>query len=301
MNLQNIFSEIEKIDPEVYDRVDTRRQTMQRFATVGKVLASAALPFALGSMFKKAYGQTPTDVLDVLNYALTLEYLEAEFYKQAVNSAALATAPAADKTAFTVIRDHEIAHVAFLRAAIAASGGATPPTRTAADFDFSGGSGPGGPGNNMGPFSAVFTNYAVLLAVAQTFEDTGVRAYKGQAGRLINNNDVLTAALQIHSVEARHASKIRYMRRLVGGANAAIPAGVTLQPWITLNQSGIDFPPGNAAIQKSYDGEEVVTQATIGITNINGQTIAAAEASESFDEPLTKEQVLAIVDPFTRF
>ena len=149
----------------------------------------------------------------------------------------------------------------------------------------------------MGPFAAAFSNYAVMLAVAQTFEDTGVRAYKGQAGNLMSNNDVLTAALQIHSVEARHASHIRQMRRAL---NMAIPAGQVVQPWITLAQSGIEFPPGQAAIQKSYAGEENVTQATVGIVNIGGQTIRAEEASESFDEPLTKEQVISIVTPFIK-
>jgi hypothetical protein len=186
-----------------------------------------------------------------------------------------------------------------LRAAITASGG-TPVTFTAASFDFSGGSSAGGtPG--AGPFASAFTVYPVLLAVAQTFEDTGVRAYKGQAARLINNNDVLTAALQIHSVEARHAAKIRYMRRLAT-APTLIPAGTTLQPWITLAQSGIDTgnAGANAAIQKSYAGEEVVAQAGVTITGINSQAVAAAEASEAFDEPLTKAQILDIVDPFIR-
>jgi len=81
-----------------------------------------------------------------------------------------------------------------------------------------------------------------------------------------------------------------------------IPSGVTLQPWITLAQSGI--ATGNAgadaAIQKTYAGEEVVTQATVNITNINGQAISANEASEAFDEPLTREQTLDIVRPFIR-
>jgi hypothetical protein len=136
-----------------------------------------------------------------------------------------------------------------------------------------------------------------MLAVAQTFEDTGVRAYKGQAGRLINNNDVLQAALQIHSVEARHASHIRQMRRNLG---QLIPTGVTLQPWITQAQTGIETgnAGANAAIQLSYNGENNTTQANVAITNIGGQTIAANEASEAFDEPLTKAEVTTIVNPF---
>jgi hypothetical protein len=125
----------------------------------------------------------------------------------------------------------------------------------------------------------------------------GVRAYKGQAPRLINNNDVLQAALQIHSVEARHASHIRQMRRAL---NQLIPTGVILQPWITQQQSGIETgnAGANAAIQLAYNGENVTTQAGVTITNIGGQTISANEASEAFDEPLTKAEVTTIVTPF---
>lgn len=295
MNFQNIISEIEKVDPEVYEKLDTRRSAMQRFAFVGKVLAATAIPSALGSLFKKAYGQSSSTIVDVLNFALTLEHLEAEFYKQAVTSAAAATASASDKAALTLIRDHEVAHVAFLKTAITSLGG-TPVNFTAANFDFTGGMGSG-----TGPFASAFTDYKVLLAVAQTFEDTGVRAYKGQAANLMSNNDVLEAALRIHSVEARHAAKLRHMRRMMPAPNL-IPNGSTLQPWITLNQSGIATGNGtaDAAIQKSYDGEENVTQANVTITNINGQSIASTEASEAFDEPLTKEQILEIVRPFIK-
>jgi hypothetical protein len=73
-----------------------------------------------------------------------------------------------------------------------------------------------------------------------------------------------------------------------------VPAGVTVKPWITLHQSSID----TAAVQASYDGEENVMQAGVTITNIGGFPISAAAASEAFDEPLTKEQVTAIVTPF---
>lgn len=299
MNLQNIFSEIEKVDPEVYDRMDTRRATMKRFSFIGKTLALAAVPSALGSMFNKAYGQSASDVTDALLFAYLLENLEAEFYKKVVDGFTTIGVPAGPaRAALTTIRDHEIAHVAFLRTVLTQMN-ATIPTYTAASFDFTGGSYTGGPGTGNGPLGIALTNYGAMLAVAQTFEDTGVRAYKGQAPRLINNNDVLTAALQIHSVEARHASHIRQMRRNLA-TGSLIPSGVTLQPWITLAQSGVDtgMAAVNAAIQLSYAGEELTTQATVNIINVGGQTIAAAEASEAFDEPLTKEQVAAIVDPF---
>lgn len=263
--------------------MDTRRHAMKEFAGIAGKLALAAVPLALGGMFKKAYGQVGTNITGILNFALTLEYLEAKFY--VLGLAAPALIPAADRPAFQTISTHETAHVNFLKAAITSLGG-TPVAEPV--FDFTAGNGTG-----TGPFMGVFTNYALYLAVSQTFEDTGVRAYKGQAiePALTANNDVLTAALRIHSVEARHASKVRQLRKINGGL---VPAGVNVKPWITLNQSGI----GSTAVQASYDGEELTTQATVAIVNINGQAISANAASESFDEPLTMAQVLAIVDPF---
>ncbi|RYZ29514.1 MAG: ferritin-like domain-containing protein [Chitinophagaceae bacterium] len=294
MNVKNLLHEIEKVDPEVYEKLDSRRNVMQRFSFIGKTLALAAVPSALGAMFNKAYGQTNNDVIDVLRFAYLLENLEAEFYKRVVSGFTAIGVPAGPaQAALTTIRDHEIAHVNFLKTVLGQLN-VTPPTYTAASFDFTGGNGSG-----TGPFAPAFTNYGVMLAVAQAFEDTGVRAYKGQAPRLINNNDVLQAALQIHSVEARHASHIRQMRRNLA-SGSLIPSGVTLQPWITGAQSGIDTgnAGANAAIQMIYAGEDAVTQAMVAITNIGGNTISANEASESFDEPLSKTQVEAIVDPF---
>jgi rubrerythrin len=281
MNLQNIISEIEKTDPDVYDRLDTRRNAMRSFAKTSGKIALASIPFALGSMFQKAYSSptAPTDlIIDTLNFALTLEYLEYNFYIKAVASGII---PSGDElSAITIIRDHEMEHVNFLSTAISAAGG-TPVKFTADNFDYTAG----------GAFSDVFSNYGLLLAVAQTFEDTGVRAYKGQATNLMANNDYLTAALQIHSVEARHAAHLREMRQANG---SLVPSGVTVKPWITLDQSGI----ATTAVQASYDGEANVMQAGVTITNIGGKSISAEAASEAFDEPLTKAQVTAIVTPF---
>lgn len=271
MNLYNIVNEIEKTDPEVYERLDGRREALKRFTGFAGKVAAVSLPLMLGSMFKKAYGQSTSAIVDVLNFALTLEFLESEFYKKAVSSGII---PAGDLPGFTLIRDHEAAHVTALKQTITALGG-TPVNYTAANFDYTAG----------GAYGSVFTNYDTLLAVSQAFEDTGVRAYKGQAGNLISNNDVLTAALQIHSVEARHASYVRRLRQAKGAANN--------KPWITGNDAG--GIPGVAAV---YAGEENTTQAGVQITNINGMAISSGAASEAFDEPLTKDQVLAIVDPF---
>ena len=281
MNLHHIINEIEKVDANVHDRIDTRRAALKSFRNFGGKIALAAVPIAFGSLFKKAYGgvKGTADVMDVLNYALTLEYLEAEFYAQALLASGLLP-PGQVNMSIQTISKHETAHVNFLKTAIASAGG-TPVDKPA--FDFSGGNGSG-----EGPFKDAFTDLGLFLAVAQTFEDTGVRAYKGRAAELKGSGDVLTAALQIHSVEARHAAHLRLLRKELG-------SGVgDLKPWITGKESGIN----NALVQPSYDGEENTTQAGVKIANIGGFDISEAAASESFDEPLSAEQVLMIVDGF---
>lgn len=285
MNLQNIISELEKADPEVYERLDTRRSAMKNFANMTGKIALASLPFALGSMFKKAYAGDKDTVIDVLNFALTLEYLENDFYMQGLATPNLIPTDSSNaKGAFMLISQHEAAHVKFLQTAITSAGG-TPVSKPTFDF------------TAKGTFPTVFANYDVFLAVSQTLEDTGVRAYKGQATALMSNRTVLTAALRIHSVEARHASKLRKLRK---DRNGATVTG-NVKPWITLNQSGIDAGSSgaNGAIQKSYNGEELTTQAGVNIIGIGGYTyIDASAASESFDEPLTKAQVLDIASAF---
>lgn len=285
MNLHNLINEVEKIDPEVYDRLDGRRAAVKNLMSAGAKIALLSVPFALGSLFKKAYGQTTTtsmQILDVLNFALTLEYLEAEFYNKGLAASNLIPA-GDDRNAFQVIADHENAHVLFLQQTITALGG-TPVSKPT--FDFTAGN-----GSMSGPFTGVFSNYSLFLAVSQTFEDTGVRAYKGQAGNLISSNAVLRAALRIHSVEARHAAHVREIRSRRSGDPLVV--GMP-QPWITLNQSNIASP----AVQPSYNGEENTVQAGVQITGINGFNITAEDASEAFDEPLSKDQVLMIVGPF---
>lgn len=284
MNVQHILEEIEKHDPEVYGRLDTRRSALREFGNWGKKIALTSVAVGMGSLFKKAYGQTGMpSVFDVLNYALTLEYLEADFYAMALRTVKFPNAR--DLETFGIIADHEAKHVKFLQTAIQAAGGrAVNKPR----FDFSGGVGSAaGVGN--GPFKNAFSDYGLLLAVAQVFEDTGVRAYKGQARNLVGKGDVLTAALNIHSVEARHAAHIRLMRRMAAGNTG-------VKPWITGSDPGLGA--ANALVQASYAGEDNTNQAGIEITNINGMAIEPNDASESFDEPLSMQQVLDIVKIF---
>lgn len=258
MNLLKIISEIEKTDPEVYEKLSSRRTMFKQLSGGGMKLAAAAVPVFFGAALNKVYAQSSA-VPDILNYALTLEYLEDEFYKAGLAASGLI--PENRRTIFQQISKHESAHVNFIKTVLGQLS-ATPVAKP--EFDFTAG----------GMFADVFTNYQTFLALAQAFEDTGVRAYKGRAGELLGNATVLTAALQIHSVEARHASMVRRLREEKG--------------WIT----GADASGLPAAI---YSGEDNVTQ---GGASITGLGYSSAIATEAFDEPLTPDEVLAIAGGF---
>ncbi|MES2375265.1 MAG: ferritin-like domain-containing protein [Bacteroidota bacterium] len=276
MNLFGLIEEIEKVDPEFQDRISPRRDAIKNITSFGSKVAVAALPFAFSTLFKKAYGQTATpSVNDVLNYALKLEYLEAAFYNAGVASSLGFSAT--EKAYLVTIQGHENAHVTFLKSVLGGAAVAQTTQGTNGTYDFTAG----------GTFPTVLSNVDTYFAVAQAFEDTGVRAYKGQAGFLAGNQTVLTAALNIHSVEARHASAVRYLRRLRGAT--------TTKPWISgANDTGI------AAVNGNYAGEDNLVQGGVTITTLAGVSgnVATAAATESFDEPLTSAQVVALVAPF---
>jgi hypothetical protein len=243
----------------------------------------------------------------VLNFALMLEIFENEFYKAVLgtsNSSAQnaafapvrAMVPAAALPALQKIQQHEAQHVSFL----VANGAVNVLNLTAASFDFTGNrSTTGG-----GPFAAATNNLAFLLLVAQAAEDTGVRAYKGQAPNLMSNSVVLEAALRIHSVEARHASKIRRLRRQTGAPAIVKYSGTVSGTGSAAAGAGnISSPPAAAvaALDLIYAGEDNVTHAGINTsvsTGLPSNVNATVAAQEAFDEPLTKDQVRTIVQPF---
>jgi hypothetical protein len=154
--------------------------------------------------------------------------------------------------------------VALLQNTITSLGGVPVPKP---NFDFTAG----------GAYADVFSNYQTFLALSNAFEDTGVRAYKGQAVGLQGSGAVLTAALDIHSVEARHASEVRRLRGLKGWISNAEPNGLP------------------AAI---YAGEDNTTEGGVNVTTIT--PVAAVSITEAFDETLTMAQVLAIASPFIK-
>lgn len=122
----------------------------------------------------------------ILNYAYALEQLEAAFYEAVVKSP-YSGISAVELALLTDVRDHELAHREFFKAALGTAAIAN------LEFDFS---------------TIKFSDRASVLATAKAFEDLGVSAYNG-AGRLIKSPDYLTLAGKIVSVEARHAALIR--------------------------------------------------------------------------------------------
>ncbi|MBB6071170.1 ferritin-like domain-containing protein [Longimicrobium terrae] len=326
---------LEGIDPEIMDEVVSRRDLFRRGASMSRMvaqgLAMGSVPVALAALAKDAFGQAPADVLDVLNFAFILENLENEFYKAVLGTSALAAQnnafttvraliPASARESLGQIQKHEQQHVDFLKAVIPQFGG-TPAAMSAADFDFTGGNGSG-----TGPFARATTELNFLLVATQAFEDTGVRAYKGQAGRLLingnNNADIaLESALRIHSVEARHAAKIRRIRRGInptdttlrlsgyvrGGGAAAAGAGNIANPPAEV-VAALNAIYGGATSESNtqhvvFNGTSAVTidAATLSNLDVIGDSTARTNAAtQAFDEPLTKDEVIAIVRNFIK-
>ena len=123
----------------------------------------------------------------VLQFAYALEQLEADFYSQVVANFAGSSFTAADQLVLTDIRNHEVIHREFLKAALG----------TNASFTVT------------ATYGALnFRDRATVLATARTFEDLGVAAYNGAAQYLSDVNNLVLVG-KIVSVEARHASAIR--------------------------------------------------------------------------------------------
>lgn len=177
------------IDPDLAGHMASRRDLFRFVST--RLGAVASAPVVLAAASSQAFGQAlPAQVAAVLNFALTLEYLEDEFYRTGLSQGVV---PERFAAVFKTISKHETQHVATLKGALGSAAVSKP------QFDFTAG----------GKYRDVFSNFKTFAAVSQTLEDTGVAAYAGQAPGLAGGGDLLTTALRIHSVEARHAAEVR--------------------------------------------------------------------------------------------
>ena len=171
--------------------IDVQGINRQSFIMRGAVAAGAVYGLgAVGPFVRQAIAQENGGDVDILNFALTLEYLEAAFYTQALKQ--VGDLKGDVKSLATEIRDNENEHVAALEMTIRDLGG-SPVKAPGVDF-----------GN-------AFASQKAFLKLAQTFEDTGVSAYNG-AAPAIRSTDVLAAAGSIVQIEARHAAAIRLLR-----------------------------------------------------------------------------------------
>lgn len=176
----------------------------------------------------------------ILNYAYALEQLEAAFYTRVISSQ-FSGITSNEVALLTDIRDHEIAHRDFFKAAITAAG-ATPIKDLTPNF------------------SAVnFGSRTSVLETARTFEDLGVAAYNG-AGKLITTPAYLVIAGQIVSVEARHAAFIRDL--ISNGTFADLPS---LAAFGSSDANGLDgalmpaqvLPLAQPFIQDTLNGDNL--------------------------------------------
>lgn len=215
----------------------SRRDALRR-AGIGAVGAASLGMMSTSTLAPRAEaGSGPGLDAAVLNFALNLEYLEAEYYLAAVNGVGLSagdvtgsgttggvTIKSSPKVTFATaaIEDYaneiaadELAHVKFLRAALTAAG-VQPAARPAIDLKNSFDAAAAAAGISSTGFDP-FADELSFLFGAFVFEDVGVTAYKGGA-RLITNKDYLEAAAGILGVEAYHAGIIRTTLFRMGGA-----------------------------------------------------------------------------------
>jgi Ferritin-like domain len=203
---------------------DTRLSFLRKSAVAGGAAVSggALLGTFASSAMAAGGGRPPKSFgkgdIGILNYALTLEYLEAAFYNGA-SAAKLALSAQAGAFLLTVTKD-ENAHVAFLKKALGAKAAKEP------KFDFKGAN----------------TSPEMFMKTAQVLENTGVHAYSGQALN-IKSPAYVKAAISILTIEARHASVIGLLNE------GTVPSGKEIAP-----DGPFDTPLTAAAVLTAVKG-----------------------------------------------
>lgn len=217
---------------ETASRVDgeTRSAFLRKAGVAGGATLTGGAFMAMLPELSVAQGPSRKRDLDILNFALTLEFLEAAFYKEAINSGALSGNVLA---LGRKLNTDEQVHVSALRKTIRSLGGT--PVKSP-KFNFRG----------------TTKNQAKFVETSFVLENTGVRAYLGQAGRL-KSKALLAAAASIVTVEARHSGAIA----VVLNQN---PFGITAAGRKkSISPSGsFDKPATKAAILKAVAGTKFI-------------------------------------------
>ncbi|MES2701365.1 MAG: ferritin-like domain-containing protein [Bacteroidota bacterium] len=296
MNFKNILNDISASEAD--ESLSSRRHVLRSF---GSKVALAALPFAIGSLFNKTYGQTGSKLIEALNLALEIDYMQYNFYHIANNTGDLippSTFSGNNDTAgFRTIEQQQLAHINFLKTTITALGGVpfTPKNYNPLDvnppfvpsaYDFT-----ARKSSTYAPiFVNVFASYPKFLMLAQLLEDVAVKAYAWGMQDALGNTTILTQMFQLQTTEARHAAHVRLMRRLPD-----VSAPETPSPWIVNN-----IPP-TIPLQSYYLGEDNTIQNDISLTTLpgtGGSNVTKIGATAGFDEPITRAAAYAFIDPF---
>ena len=170
-----------------------------------KALAVAGAGATAGSMLLSRSASAQSSDVDIANFALSLEYLEADFYARALDAGVLSGDALG---VVTNLADHEAQHVDAIIGLLDGAG-ATPVEKPTFTY----------------PADA-FSSQASILELAATFEPVGVGAYLG-AAPLISSPDILAAAGSIAGVEGEHVVAVNWLLGVVPYAGEAFPAALT--------------------------------------------------------------------------